>query len=265
MTEERQSLGAANVDRRILIVDDNEHVRSSVRFALEDAGYEVREAADSTTARFEIAERTPDAVILDVLLGADSMSGLDVLKWMRSAGIAIPALILTTMDRQSAPDILQRTYELGGDDYVGKRDELLRADSAVSDPRTSFLFQKGSDTAELIARIRKMLPDDGEKVFAGILKIDEHAERIWTMAGDSWSEIDLQPSEKKILIRLAREPGSPVSKRELMSVADLESEPSLQTRVHGLRRKLAPVAELGLNIVTYHAIGYRLDLPGESV
>ena len=55
-----------------------------------------------------------------------------------------------------------------------------------------------------------------------------------------------------------------MSKRELMSVADLESEPSLQTRVHGLRQKLAPVADRGVNIVTYHAIGYRLDIPGET-
>ena len=249
------------MSRRILIVDDNEHVRSSVRFALEDVGYEVEEAADSTAAQFEITERTPDAVILDVLLAGDPMNGLDLLKWMRSAGISIPALILTTMDRQSAPDILLRAYELGGDDYVGKRDELLRADSAGGDSRTALLFQKGSDTAELIARIRRMLPDDGQRELAGVLKVDENAERVWVRVEDEWSEIDLQPSEKKILIRLAREPGSPVSKRELMSVGGLESEPSLQTRVHGLRQKLAPVAERGVAIVTYHAIGYRLDLP----
>ena len=251
-------MAAAN--KRILIVDDNEHVRSSVRFALEDVGYEVSEAADSAAARYEIAERTPDAVILDVLLAGDSMSGLDLLKCMRSAGITIPALILTTMDRQSAPDILLRAYELGGDDYVGKRDELLRAESAGA----SLLFQKGSDTAELTARIRRMLPDDTQRELAGLLKVDEQAERVWVRVDDAWAEIGLQPSEKKILIRLAREPGSPVSKRALMSVADLDSEPSLQTRVYGLRQKLAPIAGRGVSIVTYHAIGYRLDLPCES-
>jgi two-component system OmpR family response regulator len=251
------------VDRRILIVDDNEHVRSSVRFALEDVSYEVSEASDSASAQYELAERTPDAVILDVLLSGDAMSGLDILKWMRASGITIPVLILTSMDRQSAPDTLLRAYELGGDDYVGKRDELLRADSANPDAQTSLLFQKGSDTAELVARIRRMLPDDEQKEFSGLLKIDEQAERVWIKPGGEWSEIDLQPSEKKILNRLTREPGTAVSKRELMSIADLESEPSLQTRVHGLRQKLAPIADRGIKIVTYHAIGYRLDLPDE--
>ncbi len=196
----------AAVDRRILIVDDNEHVRSSVRFALEDVGYEVSEASDSAIAQYELAERTPDAVILDVLLSGDTMSGLDILKWMRGSGMTIPALILTTMDRQSAPDTLLRAYELGGDDYVGKRDELLRADSANPDRHTSLLFQKGSDTAELIARIRRMLPGDEQKEFSGLLKIDEQAERVWIKPECEWSEIDLDlpPRPYPLIISVLR-------------------------------------------------------------
>ena len=200
---------------RILIVDDNEHVRSSVRFALEDEGYECVESADSHSAKFELLERTPDAVILDILIQGDSMTGLDILKWMRNQKIEIPALILTTIDRQVDPQYLTRTYELGGDDYVGKRDELRRLEEHVESGRTSFLRQKGADTAELIARIRKLVPQSQMREISKAIRIDELADRVWVANKDEWNEISISPSERRILARLAREPGAPVSKREL--------------------------------------------------
>ena len=81
---------------RILIVDDEEAVRTAVRRALVLAGYDVEMAANGDEALALLAERAPDAIVLDVLM--PGVDGIEVCKRLRAAGDHTPVLMLTARD-----------------------------------------------------------------------------------------------------------------------------------------------------------------------
>src|SRR5688500_8050965 len=99
---------------RILVVDDDGHIRQVVRYALERAGHAVREAGDGAVALRMVAEETPDLIVLDVLLPEED--GLEVCRQVRRKS-RLPIVFLSSRDEE-----LDRVLglELGGDDYVTK-------------------------------------------------------------------------------------------------------------------------------------------------
>ena len=99
---------------RVLVVDDDDHIRAVVRFALSDGGYEVHEAADGQEALLRAAETDPDLVVLDVLM--PELDGLEVCRQLRTEG-PMPILMLS-----SKSDAVDRIVglELGADDYMVK-------------------------------------------------------------------------------------------------------------------------------------------------
>lgn len=99
---------------RILVVDDDAHIREVVRFALEKAGHEVREAADGRAALEEFARAPADLLVLDILM--PEVDGLDVCRRLRRES-EVPILFLSSRDEE-----LDRILglELGADDYVCK-------------------------------------------------------------------------------------------------------------------------------------------------
>jgi two-component system, OmpR family, response regulator MprA len=104
-------------DMRILVVDDEEAVRESLRRALRLEGYEVELASDGTEALelLEGPEAQPDAVVLDVLMpGTD---GLEVARRLRGSGNAVPILMLTA---RAAVDDRVAGLDAGADDYLVK-------------------------------------------------------------------------------------------------------------------------------------------------
>ena len=102
------------MSHRILIVDDDPHIRQVLSFALGKAGMQTAEAADGESALGAIAAQRPDLVVLDINM--PRMSGLDVCRRLR-AGRRLPILFLSSRD-----DEIDRVLglELGGDDYVVK-------------------------------------------------------------------------------------------------------------------------------------------------
>ncbi len=108
---------------RVLVVDDEEAVRESVRHALELEGYDVELASDGGRALAQIEASLPDAVILDVLM--PGVSGLDVARRLRSGGNRVPILMLTA---RAEVDDRVAGLDAGADDYLVKPfalDELL--------------------------------------------------------------------------------------------------------------------------------------------
>lgn len=99
---------------KILIADDDAHIREVVRFALAREGHEVIEASDGAEALKRFAETDPDMVILDV--GMPEADGLEVCRQIRRTH-STPVLFLSARD-----DEIDRILglEIGGDDYVGK-------------------------------------------------------------------------------------------------------------------------------------------------
>lgn len=100
---------------KILIAEDDPHIRLGVVDALESEGYEVTECSDGGQALPLIKQITPDLVILDVML--PRKSGFDICRELRASKNAIPVLMLTAKGEEIDKVI---GLELGADDYVTK-------------------------------------------------------------------------------------------------------------------------------------------------
>jgi two-component system OmpR family response regulator len=103
-----------NAMPRILIADDDPHIREVLRFALAKAGMETEEAGDGEAALAAAARERPDLVVLDINM--PRLDGLEVCRRLRAEG-DLPILFLSSRD-----DEIDRVVgiELGADDYVVK-------------------------------------------------------------------------------------------------------------------------------------------------
>ncbi|GAA3221314.1 response regulator transcription factor [Actinocorallia longicatena] len=100
---------------RVLVVDDDAAVRSSLAHALTRDGYEVSVAPDGRTALEELARTRQDAVVLDILM--PEPNGLEVCRALRGSGDATPILMLTARDLVSDR---VAGLDAGADDYLVK-------------------------------------------------------------------------------------------------------------------------------------------------
>ncbi len=164
------------------MADDEEAVRTAVRRALTLAGYEVETAADGDEALASLAERAPDAVLLDVMM--PGVDGIEVCRRLRAAGDATPVLMLTARD---AVGDRVAGLDAGADDYMVK----------------PFALQ------ELLARLRALLRrtgtpggDDGAMLRFDDLSLDlaGHA------AERGGRQIDLTRTEFQLLELFMRNP-----------------------------------------------------------
>jgi len=125
---------------RVLVVDDDEAVRSALTHALRRDGYEVSTAVDGTTALAALLRNRYEAVVLDVLI--PEASGLEVCRAIRARGDDTPILMLTARDLVS-----DRVggLDAGADDYLAKPFALeeLRA-------RLRALLRRSGAGAELL-------------------------------------------------------------------------------------------------------------------
>ena len=243
---------------KVLLVDDNPRVRSFVRPALEDAGFQCIEAEDGWAALHAVDEEAPDLVVLDIMLGDETMSGLDVCKKIRERGLRTPVVFLTIKDRTEEPVYMEQAFRLGGDDYVSKREELRRVETRMGLTPTEFLERK-SDIEELLARIKARLPQaDPVQEFDDYLRIDLSNQRVHLKRDGDWREVRLAPKEFSLLEALVKNGGRPVGIRQLISAADLEGEEgALYNHFYKLRQKLEHDPQNPRYILTYHKIGYR--------
>ncbi|HLJ59977.1 MAG TPA: response regulator transcription factor [bacterium] len=115
--------------QRILLVDDEHAIVESLRYALEREGYEVLEAGDGGQALDLARAKSPDLVLLDVML--PGMSGFEVCRILRQES-RVPILMITA--RADEPDRIVG-LDLGADDYITKpfsvREVLARIRSAL--------------------------------------------------------------------------------------------------------------------------------------
>src|ERR1700741_669868 len=123
----------------VLVADDDRAVREALERALQLHGYEVALASDGDTALTAVDSRTPDAVVLDIMM--PGLDGLDVTRRLRREGNRVPILLLTARD--AVGDRVEG-LDAGADDYLPKPfalEELLarlrallrRADAAPAE------------------------------------------------------------------------------------------------------------------------------------
>ncbi len=226
----------------VLIVDDDPHLRDIVRFALEQGGFRVEEAADGRAALAQVQRAVPALIVLDIMM--PELDGLAVCREVRRQH-ELPIVFLSSRD-----DEVDRILglELGGDDYLTK----------PFSPR------------ELVARVKAVLrrarpspaptPEPGAPKLQerGPLRMDPERWRAW------WSgqEVVLTVTEFQLLATLLRVPGKVFTRDELMTrVYDdvVVSDRTIDSHVRRVRQKFAAVG--GEVIETVHGLGYRLALP----
>ncbi|MBP7701972.1 MAG: response regulator transcription factor [Phenylobacterium sp.] len=141
---------------KILIADDDPHIRQLLAFALEKAGFEVIEAEDGEAALTQAQAAAPDLLVLD--LNMPRLNGLDVCRQLRAKG-ELPILILSSRDEE-----IDRVLgiELGADDYVVKpfspREVVARVTAILRRARPAAPPATGAEGA--VARGRLSLDPD---------------------------------------------------------------------------------------------------------
>jgi two-component system response regulator MprA len=220
---------------RILVVDDEPAVREAVDRALRLEGYETELAADGAQALDALADRTPDALVLDVLM--PHVDGLEVCRRLRAAGDRTPVLVLTARD--AVPDRV-RGLDAGADDYLVKPFAL----------------------EELLARLRALLRrggggERGEALRYADLAVDVlgHTVRRGRRA------IELTRTEFLLLELFVRHPRQVLTRSQIFErVWGYDFGPasnSLEVYVGYLRRKLEADGEPRL-LQTVRGVGYVL-------
>ncbi len=106
----------AGVALRLLVVEDDDHIRTALRWALEDEGYDVAEAGSGEEACQAVAVSAPDLMIVDLMLG--SMDGFQVIRHVRRT-LDLPIIVVSA--RADTHDIVA-ALEAGAEAFVAKRD-----------------------------------------------------------------------------------------------------------------------------------------------
>ncbi|QOG18545.1 MULTISPECIES: response regulator transcription factor [Bradyrhizobium] len=224
---------------RILIVDDEGHIREVIRVALKKAGMDVIEARDGKEALTRFASDRPDLMVLDI--GMPEFDGLDVCREIRKVS-DVPILFLSARDEE-----IDRILglEIGGDDYVTK----------PFSPR------------ELVARVnvilRRLSPRNGEDktgpaaLVQGGLLIDPE-QHVATFAG---TPLKLTAIEFGILLAFLTRPTSVFNREQLMRAAyqlNIQvSDRTIDSHIRNIRAKLA--AQNCENVIeTIHGVGFKL-------
>lgn len=106
----------------VLVVDDEEDIRELVSGVLQDEGYEVRSAADSTSALEAIKDRRPSLLLLDVWLRGSRLDGIQLLQEVKRQDPSLPVLMISghgNLDtavaavREGAVDFIEKPFEAG--------------------------------------------------------------------------------------------------------------------------------------------------------
>jgi len=229
---------------RILVVDDDPHIRDLLSFALAKSGMEVDQAADGEEALAAVEARPPDLMVLDINL--PRLNGLDVCRRLRASGGAqagLPILFLSSRD-----DEIDRIVgiEIGGDDYVVK----------PFSPR------------EVVARVGAILKRSGGKAAAesegaqppvarGRLSLDPEG---WEARWDG-STVATTATEFQLLLLLASAPSRVYSRDTIIDRLHgpgfAITDRTVDGHVRNLRAKFAGVGCADL-IETRAGIGYRI-------
>jgi len=218
----------------LLLIDDDRELCELLASWLAQEGFQIRACHDGRDARLALIEKTPDAVVLDVML--PDGSGLELLKQLRGDYPDLPVLMLSA---RGEPLDRILGLELGADDYLAK----------PCDPR------------ELTARLRAVLrrtqpPAASTQLGLGDLCFSS-ARGVVDIGG---LEIALTASESRLLEALLRQPGEPVDKQTLAQLALGRKltlyDRSLDMHVSNLRKKLGPHPDGSPRILALRSRGY---------
>ena len=225
--------------RTVLVVEDEEPLRTELAYQLEQEGYRVVQAADGAQALERFRADKPDLVLLDLML--PRLSGIEFTRIIRRESDA-PILMLTAKAGEVDKVV---GLELGADDYVTKPFSLRELLARVN--------------GLLRRRERSISPtDSAEPVSLGKVTVDLAGHRL--MRG---TEIrPLKPKAFELLAFLVRNPGQVFSREQLLSEVwgyDFAGETrTVDVHVHWLRREIETDPANPALLQTVRGVGYVL-------
>ncbi len=225
---------------RILIIEDEKNLREQLLIRLQGQGYAVDAASDGEEGLFLAMEHPFDAAIIDI--GLPKLSGIEVIKQLRSQGSVLPILILTARSRWEEK---VEGLEAGGDDYLAKP------------------FHIEELQARLRALIRRSAGSGDSEIRCGPITLNTSKQSV-TVDGN---ELELTAYEYKVIEYLILHAGEVVSKTVLTEHIydqdfDLDSN-VIEVFIGRLRKKLDP-ENVYKPIETLRGRGYRFTLCSES-
>jgi DNA-binding response OmpR family regulator len=224
----------------VLIVEDDETLRESLRYTLALEGYDVRAVADGLAGLRSAEEDPPSAIVLDLML--PGMDGLEVCRQIRRKS-QVPIMMLTAK-REEVDKVVG--LEVGADDYMTKPFSMR----------------------ELVARMRALLRraeyggesrQESAILRCGAISVDTRRREV-TRDG---ALVALRPKEYELLTFLARNPGQVFSRQQLLDqVWGYEffgGSRTVDVHVRWLREKIERDPSSPEFLHTVRGAGYRLD------
>jgi two-component system alkaline phosphatase synthesis response regulator PhoP len=224
--------------KKILIIEDEEPIRTALEDDFRLENYEVAVAADGIEGLAKAADLNTDLIILDVML--PGMNGFDICRKLRSQGIRTPIIMLTAKGQE-----IDRVVglELGADDYVTK----------PFSPR------------ELQARVKAVLrrmetgqDDKEENLFrSGVLEVDFRQ----YVCRKNGMEVRLTAHEFELLKYLVMNRGKVIKRDELLDQVwgknVFVSPHTIDTHVANLRKKIEDDPSNPRLIISIRSVGYK--------
>lgn len=253
--------------RRILVVDDDERVRTVVTWQLEADGFLVHEAADGDDALDLIERERPDLLVLDLSL--PRLGGLDVIRRVRTGGVGRPDLPVIVLSGRSGETDRIVGLDLGADDYLVKP------------------FSPGELAARVRSVLRRTNAGEDDRGRPGVVGVVEDRPRDEALLGEPQGEgprssgvavdertrdvtvdgraVDLTAKEFDLLAFLARHPRQVFTRAQLLrhvwgSASHWQSEATVTEHVHRLRRKIETDPTRPARLCTVRGVGYRLEV-----
>ena len=219
-------------NHHLLVVDDDDRLRSLLKRFLASEGYRVSAAASASAARKMMATFDFDLAILDIMMPGED--GLSLLESIRDAG-HLPVILLTARDL--AADRINGLKN-GADDYVTKPFEPEELSLRIAS-----ILRRAPQKAVSLEPVRMSgLVFDPAR---GILQADDKS-------------VHLTESERQLLTLMAKHSGEPVARHLLAATASNGVERAIDVHITRLRKKIEPDPKEPIHLQTVRGVGYRL-------
>lgn len=227
---------------KIVLVDDDRNILTSVSMALEAEGYDVKTYNDGESGLEGIISAPPDLAVLDIKM--PRMDGISVLTKIREK-LAIPVIFLTSKDDE-IDELLG--LRMGADDYITKPfSQRLLIERIRSLLRRQSLLNK-QENAEI---------KEEEKMVCGSMLLDD-GRHLCTWKGQV---VNLTVTEYLLLKSLVLHPGHVKNRDQLIDMAYGENiyvdDRTIDSHIKRVRKKFKAIDESFNQIETLYGIGYR--------
>ena len=223
--------------KRVLVVEDEPDLRSTLEFNLKSENYKVTTVSDGESALAEISKNFRDLILLDLML--PDMSGLEICKKIRGESFSDKvSIIMLTAKGEEVDRVVG--FELGADDYVVKpfsvRELMLRVSS-------------------ILKRSKEKASND-EKIVIGDIEINLASHRVFI----SGIEVELTAKEFELLKYLTERNGRIQTRESLLEhVWGYNNSVTTRTVDTHIKRLRSKIGEVGTRIETVRGVGYRFN------